>query len=194
MIPISSSSATQLKCGWINNMMSIETDGWTRPCCLEVGKSARISNISDGITAAFNHHKLIQLQSDLNDGYSPKTRQYCYRCEKLESRNQLSMRVTTPIVPGERQLKTLQFKMSNRCQLACAHCGPDKSSTWAKLNNINPHVIESFTVTDSFLNELKELIPQLDVLKFSGGEPFLDPQHWKILDFLKTCDKSHCRL
>jgi len=182
------------ECGWVNNMMSVETDGWTRPCCLETGTPARIADISEGILIAFNHPKLIELHTNLTDGYSAKTRNFCHRCEKLENNNQVSMRNTTNILKGPRELKTLQFKMSNKCQLACAHCGPDKSSTWAKLQNISPHVIDSFKVTDAFLNELKDLLPQLDVLKFSGGEPFLDPNHWKILDALKGCDRGHCKL
>lgn len=182
-------------CAWLDNMMSIETDGWTRPCCLETNDAARISKISDGIRIAFNHPKLIQLRNDLKDGFSEKTQYACNRCASLESRGQDSMRTNTRRFEGDiRELKVLQFKMSNKCQLTCAHCGPERSSGWRKLLNITPHVINSFEVTDEFLTELKEILPELEVLKFSGGEPFLDPRHWKILDALKDHNRSHCRI
>lgn len=175
-------------------MMSIETDGWTRPCCLETSSLAKISPIENGIIAAFNHEKLLQLKDNLSLGFSEKTRNYCRRCEDLENRNESSLRTQTAALSHLRELKLLQFKMSNRCQLACAHCGPDKSSGWAKLLNIRPHVTDAFDLTDKFLNELVEILPQLEIIKFTGGEPFLDPNHWKILEHLKDQNKSHCEL
>jgi organic radical activating enzyme len=183
-----------MKCAWIENMMSIETDGWTRPCCLETSDAARISPIQDGILTAFNHTRLIDLRDNLKNGYSIKTKHACNRCEQLERRGQDSMRTNTQFVSATRELKVLQFKMSNKCQLACAHCGPDRSSTWRKLLDIQPRVLDAFEVTDEFLEELVEVLPNLEVLKFSGGEPFLDPNHWKILDYLKNFNRRHCKL
>jgi hypothetical protein len=63
-----------MKCAWVENMMSIETDGWTRPCCLETSDLAKIISIDDGIKNAFNHHRLLDLRKNLIDGYSEKTR------------------------------------------------------------------------------------------------------------------------
>lgn len=183
-----------MKCNWIENMMSIETDGWTRPCCLETSDLAKIAPIQNGIMAAFTDSKLLQLREDLTQGYSDKTKNTCRRCEDLEIRNQSSMRMQTPALSSSRELKLLQFKMSNKCQLTCAHCGPDRSSGWAKLLNITPHVINSFELTDEFMQELVAVLPQLEVIKFTGGEPFLDPNHWKILEQLKQYERSHCKL
>jgi organic radical activating enzyme len=183
-----------MKCAWIENMMSIETDGWTRPCCLETSDLAKITPIQDGIKNAFNHHRLLYLRNNLINEYSEKTRNSCGRCEQLEVNNQTSMRMSTSFISNSRELKVLQFKMSNKCQLACAHCGPDRSSTWAKVLNITPHVKVSFEITDKFVEELIELLPNITVLKFSGGEPFLDPDHWKLLDRLKHVDRSHCEI
>lgn len=183
-----------MKCAWLENMLSIETDGWTRPCCLETNRGARISNITDGINVAFFHPKLLKLKENLSTGYSAETRPFCKRCEDVEIKGQPSLRQLTDVVSETRELKVIQFKMSNKCQLTCAHCGPERSSGWAKLLNIKPHVQNSFEVTEGFIEELKELLPQLTTLKFTGGEPFLDPNHWKILEALKSCDRSSCEL
>lgn len=182
-------------CAWVDNMISVETDGWTRPCCGETDNAARISHISSGIMTAFNHQKLLSLKSELDTvGFTEKTRSACHRCETLEQRGQQSLRTNTVRLSADRKLKAIQFKMSNKCQLTCAHCGPDRSSGWAKLLGITPHVQNAFEVTEEFLAELVELLPDLDHIKFTGGEPFLDPAHYKILEHLSNYDRSHCKL
>jgi radical SAM protein with 4Fe4S-binding SPASM domain len=183
-----------MKCAWLENMMSIETDGWTRPCCAEPSKDARIAHINNGIQAAWNNSKLLELREELKNGYSKKTRPFCNRCEILESADQPSMRTSTPFATQDRTLKTIQFKMSNKCQLTCAHCGPELSTGWKKFLKITPIASDSFELTDEFLKELGELLPQITCLKFTGGEPFLDPNHWKILEYLQQFDRSHCTL
>jgi MoaA/NifB/PqqE/SkfB family radical SAM enzyme len=185
---------SEFKCAWLENMISVEPDGWTRPCCGETSELARISNIKNGLVTAFNHPKLLKLKQDLVNGFNADTRYACQRCEFLESKGSPSLRTGTPFLSDKRELKTIQFKMSNKCQLACAHCGPELSSTWSKLLKISPHVLNSFEVTDEFLAELVELLPNIKCLKFTGGEPFLDPAHWKILEHLSNYDRSHCTL
>jgi organic radical activating enzyme len=181
-------------CNWPENRMSIDTDGWTRACCGEGNEKSRISHISDGIKIAFDHPKLLKLNEDLKAGYSAKTRSNCYRCENLEIRGAQSLRTITPRLSPNRELKMIQFKMSNKCQLTCAHCCPELSSGWAKLLNITPYVHKSFEITPEFIAELVELLPDLEIIKFTGGEPFLDPDHWKMLRLLGEHDRSHCRI
>ena len=182
-------------CAWVENMVSIETDGWTRPCCGETGDAARISPISEGIKVAFNHPKLLELRDNLNStGFTESTEFACFRCRQVEESGQPSLRTGTGTLSPQREIKAIQFKMSNKCQLTCAHCGPERSSGWRKFLNISPHVINAFEVTDDFLAELVELLPNLDHIKFTGGEPFLDPAHYKILEHLANYDRSHCKL
>ena len=57
-----------MKCAWINNYLVIETDGFTRPCCLEIGGQAQISPIASGIVKSFNNNKLKRLELDLEKG------------------------------------------------------------------------------------------------------------------------------
>lgn len=183
-----------MKCIWIENRISIETDGYTRPCCLETDSNARIDRIENGIINNFNHPILRELKENLKQGFNEKTSPFCHRCEALEKNNHPSLRSESGNPTEVRQLNFIQIKLSNQCQLACAHCGSDRSSTWAKINGESPHVKKSFEVSEKFINELIEILPQIKTLKFSGGEPFLQPDHWKILEKLKFVDKSHCDL
>jgi organic radical activating enzyme len=175
-------------------MISIETDGYTRPCCGENSIQSQISHISNGILNSFNDKKIIFLRDELKKGFSKNTMPFCFRCENLESRNQKSLRTKTKFLSSNRELKLIQFKMSNKCQLACFHCGPSQSSTWAKKLNLSSKINKGFKITDEFLNELSTILPNLSVIKFTGGEPFLDFNHWKILEYLKKFDRSHCEL
>lgn len=183
-----------MKCAWINNHLVVETDGVTRPCCLETDKRAQISEISTGILKSFNHKRLLRLEQNLANGYSDKTDPYCRRCRFLEDKGQPSMRTEQPFITEERKLKVLQFKLSNKCQLACAHCDPSLSSTWANLLGVSPKVQHALELTEEFVEELKTIVPTLDELKFTGGEPFLDSTHWEMLEHLKDIDKSNCKL
>lgn len=181
-------------CAWIENMISFETDGWSRPCCGESDQLTRIANVKNGIVNAFNDSKLLELRKNLLDtGFSNLTDYACRRCRVLENLGQESLRNKTSFLTNERQLKVIQFKLSNRCQLTCAHCGPNLSTGWKKYLNIKP-IVEQINVDEKLLNELSILLPSLSCIKFTGGEPFLDPNHWKILNFLKSYDKSNCEL
>lgn len=182
------------KCAWVENMISIETDGFTRACCGEISPHARISPITNGILNSFNSPRLIKLKEELEKGFSTSTQPFCNRCEYLEKNNQPSLRTKTKFLSNARELKMIQFKLSNKCQLACFHCGPSQSSTWAKKINVSPRIKKSFSLNDEFLVELSELLPNLEVIKFTGGEPFLDPDHWAILEYLKKFNRSHCEL
>lgn len=182
------------RCAWVENMLSIEPDGYSRPCCGETSISSRIDKIENGILNSFNHKTLLDLRHNLENGFNDKTRPFCNRCENLEIRGQSSLRTNTYFLSEKRELKLLQFKLSNKCQLACFHCGPSHSSTYAKKFNITPRIKKAFEINDVFLKELVEILPNLSKIKFTGGEPFLDPDHWKILDYLKDIDRSHCEL
>lgn len=175
--------------------MVVETDGYTRPCCLEPRESARLSPISSGIKNAWTDKKLIFLREELKNGYSEKTRPWCSRCEKLEKAGSPSLRSSSPI-PIDTELKGLQFKLSNRCQLACAHCGPQLSSTWAKISKSPIFIQEAVPKEnhDLLINDLIDLLPTLSWIKFTGGEPWMDPLHWKILESVKSIDRSKCDL
>ena len=183
-----------MKCAWINNYLVVETDGYTRPCCLETDSNARISPIKSGIKKSFNNKKLLRLEQYLKEGYSSKTDPYCRRCRFLEEKEQPSMRTEQPFITEHRELKVLQFKLSNKCQLACAHCNPSLTSTWANLLGVSPKVHHALELTDKIVEELKEIVPTLDELKFTGGEPFLDNTHWEMLEHLKEVDTSNCKL
>ena len=54
-----------MRCGWADNILVVETDGYTRPCCAEPRESARLERIQNGMLKAWESIKLQQLRNNL---------------------------------------------------------------------------------------------------------------------------------
>ena len=104
------------------------------------------------------------------------------------------------------EFPTMEIKLNNLCNLKCRMCNPLDSTSWtdwkevapfyAKENNyLVPTVarlvkkpgqyIGPFDDTDNWWASFEKLLPYFRRVEFAGGEPLMDPQHYKILDMLK---------
>jgi sulfatase maturation enzyme AslB (radical SAM superfamily) len=109
------------------------------------------------------------------------------------------------------EFPTMEIKLNNLCNLKCRMCNPLDSTNWKdwdkvvpfykKENNylvptIEQHVrtpgqyIGSFDDTDNWWSSFEKLLPYFKRVEFAGGEPLMDPQHYKILDMLKPYGKN----
>lgn len=101
----------------------------------------------------------------------------------------------------------IEAKLSNFCNLKCRMCHPLDSTSWSKDWKTIEHLMEdanqstyqkvieydltnkpyisAYDSNDSFWKEFEELAPFLDRIEFAGGEPLIDPIHYKILHILK---------
>jgi MoaA/NifB/PqqE/SkfB family radical SAM enzyme len=108
------------------------------------------------------------------------------------------------IMPFE--FPTMEIKMNNLCNLKCRMCNPMDSTSWndwreveefykkednylvqkiIDLNLKNKPFLDSFEDTDNWWVSFKKLLPYFRRVEFAGGEPLMDPQHYRILDMLK---------
>jgi organic radical activating enzyme len=105
-------------------------------------------------------------------------------------------------IPLEVLPKKIEIAFSRSCQLACAYCSPTFSSSWAndlssngsyKLqtnNRFNKDIKNKLIPDDenqyiqAFFDWWPELRKNLQVLRFTGGEPLLHPRFWEFLDIL----------
>lgn len=113
------------------------------------------------------------------------------------------------ILPFE--FPTMEIKLNNLCNLKCRMCNPLDSTNWKdwdavvpfykKENNYLVPTIESlvdtpgkyigpFDDTDNWWTSFEKLLPHFRRVEFAGGEPLMDPQHYKILDMLKPYGAS----
>lgn len=101
---------------------------------------------------------------------------------------------------------TMEIKLNNLCNLKCRMCNPLDSTSWQDWDEVKPfyekennylvptvaklvrkpgQYIGPFDDTDNWWNSFKKLLPHFRRVEFAGGEPLMDPQHYKILDMLK---------
>jgi MoaA/NifB/PqqE/SkfB family radical SAM enzyme len=104
------------------------------------------------------------------------------------------------------EIPTMELKLNNLCNLKCRMCHPMDSTSWndwgeikefyKKENNImfsiveehnleNKPFLDKFQDNPEWWNSLEKLLPYFRRVEFAGGEPLMDPQHYRILDMLK---------
>lgn len=104
------------------------------------------------------------------------------------------------------EIPTMEIKTNNLCNLKCRMCNPLDSTSWSDWNKIEefyvkegnflPKIVkdlnlqksrfvDGFADKDWFWENLEKNAPYFRRVEFAGGEPLMDPQHYKILDMLK---------
>lgn len=103
------------------------------------------------------------------------------------------------------ELPTIELKLNNLCNLKCRMCHPMDSTSWNDWNVVKeyykkegnimyaiveehnletkPH-LDQFQDSPEWWASLEKLLPHFRRVEFAGGEPLMDPQHYRILDML----------
>jgi sulfatase maturation enzyme AslB (radical SAM superfamily) len=109
------------------------------------------------------------------------------------------------------EFPTMEIKLNNLCNLKCRMCNPLDSTSWNDWEEVKPFYekegnylvktvdrlvnkpgkyIGPFDDTDKWWESFEKLLPHFRRVEFAGGEPLMDPQHYKILDMLKPYAKN----
>ena len=104
------------------------------------------------------------------------------------------------------EFPTMEIKINNLCNLKCRMCNPLDSTSWTdwkeveqfyekennylvptvkKLTSRPGQYIGPFDDTTHWWSDFEKLLPHFRRVEFAGGEPLMDPNHYKILDMLK---------
>lgn len=104
------------------------------------------------------------------------------------------------------EFPTMEIKLNNLCNLKCRMCNPLDSTNWKDWDQVKPfyekennylvptvaklvqhpgQYIGPFDDTENWWASFEKLLPYFRRVEFAGGEPLMDPQHYKILDMLK---------
>lgn len=105
--------------------------------------------------------------------------------------------------------KYLTVSFTNRCQMSCIYCGAGKSSTWKKeIDDFGPYPlavkenydkymprddimkVEDNPYVDKFWKWLPDAYPHLQTIRLTGGEPLLDTNTFKLLQYVKDNPKE----
>jgi MoaA/NifB/PqqE/SkfB family radical SAM enzyme len=103
------------------------------------------------------------------------------------------------------EIPTIEIKMNNLCNLKCRMCNPMDSTSWNDWHEVEEHYkkednflvqkivdlnlknkpfLDSFVDTPNWWESFEKLLPYFRRVEFAGGEPLMDPTHYKILDML----------
>lgn len=162
-------------------------DGGIKYCC---ALSNDIGNINENtIEEIFNNKKHnFLVQKIVNEGKSSEDCQRCIYQETVDpSISQRNVFNTNFYIKNldKQELKSIDLRWSNQCNLSCRHCNSYFSSEWVKieggsLENSNKNYHESI------LNYIKQHVDTIDEVNLLGGEPFLLKQNLQLLDIIKN--------
>jgi MoaA/NifB/PqqE/SkfB family radical SAM enzyme len=187
--------------------------GSARPCCLaieeitdEFGHKYDLNKTD--LQTIYNSVYMQKLRQQFRNGVKPKT---CSRCWDEEAAGRTSKRINSRIRLKELytqvdwandspdQLWFLDLKLGNICNLKCRICGSWSSSKWAaeeldympKGSDKKQHIAYQWLKQGSwprnpetnFWANLKQLLPNVKYIEFTGGEPWLIEEHFDLLKY-----------
>lgn len=191
---------------WIH--LNINPNGKVNACCTQTDifnlGSVRTENLSE----LWNCENLKKIRREILNGELPEACRYCFEreCEGFESDRQraneyaaqkyhdlVDQTLSDGTLP-DFNLRSLDIRFSNFCNLSCRICRPVASSGWytdAKflgMKHLDLSKIDTPTPGNIKLrDEVFPLLPQLDRIFFVGGEPLLQKDHYlTLLELLKT--------
>lgn len=159
-------------CAAIDHGVTIFPNGKIGPCC----------RIAEGYLKPAEQLSNTDRFADLKTEQPPDA---CHACISEEYQGRSSYRLmfesAVTSAPG---LQFVDIRNTNLCNLKCRYCGPHFSSQWAKelgqtIPIISAAVDKDLLITDS-----------LQWLYFTGGEPLINWEHWKLLEELVSSGKS----
>lgn len=191
-----------LPIGWIQNE-SLES-AWNNESMREIRKQVLNNERPDACKPCF----------ELEDQGVESLRQRHIQPRLPESRivlypnalNALNDDYTMPF-----EFPTMEIKLNNLCNLRCRMCNPLDSTSWQDWNKVvsfykkeNNYLVSTvenlvnkpgqyigpFDDSDNWWNSFEKLLPYFRRVEFAGGEPLMDPKHYKILDMLKPYAKD----
>lgn len=83
---------------------------------------------------------------------------------------------------------SLEFQTDNICNLQCIMCSGEYSSEVRKNREKGKAYISPYD--DNFIKQIKPLLEEAKFLNFTGGEPFLNKNYYKIWDYLCSVNSS----
>ncbi len=167
---------------WVS--LSLGAQSAPRLCCHQIGG---LDSKKEDDLLKLDHLKVFREQ--MLKGEVPAACQGCFDLEKagcISPRHDYINRFGQN--PVEVAVRYLDVTFNNECNLECLMCSPLYSY---KLNNLyhNEMGLPKVLAWQAELNEkmLKEILPNLEMITLTGGEPFISK---RMIDFIKILGRS----
>lgn len=162
--------------------MSFNTDGTVSVCCMS--RHQPIGNVAtDRLLDIWRGPRMEVFRKALAKDAFPRG---CEQCRwELEmgntANNPLRPFDKVAVEPSLQWPTRLEFAMSNLCNLGCIHCF-DTLSSVVRARQGKPPMAKAYG--EEFFADLREFLPHLQTASFVGGEPFLQPECFRVWDML----------
>ena len=177
--------------------LEVGVNGGAAPCCLYQGQVPDVKVYKDSLQEIQAHPYMENLRTQFKNGEKPSG---CTNCWAEEKAGKTSKRMNTFYkmrntlkdwdVDSKPELKFIDFKLGNVCNLKCRICGSWSSSKWAQEEmdyGENPVARKNLTEggwpkkQPQFFDDIKDNLAHAEYFEFTGGEPFMIKNHFKIL-------------
>jgi hypothetical protein len=163
-------------CAAIDHGVTVFPNGKIGPCCQVA------SDYLKPISELSNPNRFIDLKTQDCPQEHP-----CSKCAAAEYNGLKSYRsMFNETVTPAAGLQFVDIRNTNFCNLKCRYCGPHFSSQWAEELDRFP-IIQS---QDLFDYKKLLITDSLHWMYFTGGEPLISSDHWKLLEELIDAGKS----
>ena len=215
---------------WIH--LGTHPHGGVTPCCISdmtEGKNrARNFTVKGDIVYNLNDHDINthmnsdyfkQIRKEMLNDVEPKACSRCYEEERkgIESKRvheskiykdfdpDYASRITSEDGSIPLDLRFVELRLGNVCNVRCRTCNPASSSRWVKYYK---NIVDSLDFVndgyswldhkhdfqwpedENFYDDLFKCAPNMEVLYINGGEPTLIKAHWNYLDKLVKSGRS----
>lgn len=173
----------------------IDPTGRVKPCCRFAEKHRpKEHNLSKhNLIEIFNSNWMNNLRDNMIQGNKIDG---CIRCYQEEQSGKLSLRQRynqmQDLHPNnliedinEPKIRWIELAISNDCNLACRMC--DSRYSWKWFNDELEMYGKTWSndkKTKSDISKIESFLDNIVHVKFTGGEPLIIPDHYKILDKL----------
>ena len=177
--------------------LEIDVNGGASPCCLYKGNIPNVKVYETDLKTIQKNEYMEKLRQKFKNGERPLS---CESCWQEEDAGKTSKRMNsiykmrnslkdwTP--NSEPSLKFIDFKLGNVCNLKCRICGSWSSSKWAQEElDYGENPVARKNLKDGgwpkkhpkFFEDIQECLADAEYFEFTGGEPFMIRDHFKIL-------------
>lgn len=173
-------------CTLTDNGFNIDTTGRVGHCCIQK-RDIRVDwNTVDDMNAWYKSNTWLNtVRKDLVSGIENTACESCWHNER-NGRESKRHRVNQQYGSTDQSIRHLDLRLSNKCNLQCKMCSGGFSDQIANLalelkaNGVDNDLLRSIPSTvDTDVGRLLDLVldlPDLQTLRFAGGEPFIMPE------------------
>jgi len=177
--------------------LEVDVNGGASPCCLYKGNVPGVKVYKQSLKSIQDTEYMDNLRTEFRNGERPAGCQSCWQEEdagktskRQNSIYKMKKSLTDWTPDSEPTLKFIDFKLGNVCNLKCRICGSWSSSKWAQEEldyGDNPVALKNLREggwpkkNPQFFEDLKEDLAHVEYFEFTGGEPFMIKDHYKIL-------------